>query len=479
LLAETLFLSALGGTSGFLLAQWAVALLFRFQPGTGVTVVLDTSPDLRVFLFTLAAVGLAGLLFGLIPALAVVRSEIHPGLKSGFVRKGRLGLRVGGGLVALQMAVSIVLLTGSGLFLHSLLRARDADLGFRPEGAVSLWVHLGRSSVPSAEWGAVKEEIARRAASAPGVRVLGVANALPLLDRNGEYVTIPGVEPPPGREHHWVTHYMVDDGYLDALGIPLLSGRGIQESDTEGTTRVVLVNQAAVRRYWPGESPIGKEILLASREDRYRVVGVVGDVKVEWFGDPFEPALYFSMAQRPTPNLFLVARGSAGAENLLVSLRRAVTEVDPDLLIMQAQSLEDRVGVNLYPIRLGAIYLGVFGALALILAAIGLYGVVSLSVSRRIREVGIRMSVGADAGSVMSMVLRGSLRSVVIGGIIGLCLSIGLATLVRSFLFGVEPVDPVTLFAVPLLLGSVAVVAAFVPARRASRVDPVEALRAE
>lgn len=208
-------------------------------------------------------------------------------------------------------------------------------------------------------------------------------------------------------------------------------------------------------------------------------MGVVEDTKVEFLSDPPEAILYFSLAQWPSPGLYLVAHGTGGTQEIVAGLRRAVLEVDSDILLLQVQALEDWVGVFLYPFRLATLYLGTFGLMALLLAAIGLYGVVSLSVSRRTREVGIRMSIGADAGRVVAMVLKGSLRSVAVGGTIGLCLAVGLARLIQSFLFGVEAADPVTIVVVPLLLGAVAGMAAFVPARRASRVDPVEALRTE
>jgi len=380
-------------------------------------------------------------------------------------------------MVAFQMAVSIVLLTGSGLFFRSLLAARDADPGFRAAGAVSVQVDLRRSNIPASEWTEVTRGMKDRAGSQPGIQVLGVADIIPLLSRQTTTIVVPGVDLPEGREGFSVTRFRVDEGYLGAMGIPLLAGRGIQESDGEGAERVVLVNQTAARRYWPGESPLGKTI--NNYDESHRVVGVVGDVKVEWLSDPPEATVYFPLGQASSPELYLVARGSVGTGDMMVSLRRALMELDPNLLILQVQSLEERIGVNLYPIRLAAIYLGTFGLMALILAAIGLYGVVSLSVSRRVREVGIRMSIGADAGRVVGMVLKGSLTSVAIGAAIGLALAMALARLIQSFLFGVEAADPVTLVAVPLVLGAVAALAAFIPARRASRVNPVEALRME
>ena len=409
--------------------------------------------------------------------MAVTRSEITSVLKGTQERRKSRKLRMQGGLVALQMGVSVILLTGSSLFFQSLLEARNVDPGFRAEDAVSVQTDFDMSGIPSSEWSQVAEAIKRRAGSRSGIEVLGVSDALPLLNRNTVPVEIPGLEVPEGDQSPWVTRYSIDHGYLAAMGIPLLSGRGIAEADREGAERVVLVNQFAAQRFWPGENPLGKE--LSANGETYRVVGIVGDVKVTFLSDPPEPTAYFSREQWPAPEHFFVARGTAGTGEMLTSLRRAMLEIEPNLFILMAQSLEERLGVNLYPVRLAAWYLGSFGLMALLLAAIGLYGVVSLTVSRRTREVGIRMSIGADAGRVVGMVLKGSLGSVAVGGVVGLVLAVLMAHLIQSFLFGVQAADPATLIVVPILLGSVAVLAAFVPARRASRVDPVEALRRE
>jgi predicted permease len=308
---------------------------------------------------------------------------------------------------------------------------------------------------------------------------LGAADILPLGARNTGLFTIPGVDAPEGAQGFTVNVYRVDHGYVSAMGIPLLSGRGIEETDDSGAPDVVVVSQGAARRFWPDDSPIGKSVATSTGDRSFTVVGVVGDVKVERLGETTQPTFYFSMAQRPGGDLYLVASGNGSPAELAADIRRAVVELDPDLLIMNIQTLEERLGVNLYPARLAAAFLGTFGLLALFLAAIGLYGVVSLSVSRRTRELGIRMAVGADRGSVVGMVLRGSLASVALGGLLGLGLAFAGALLIRSFLFGVEPADPATLVTVPILLGLVAAAAAFLPARRASRVDPVEALRTE
>jgi predicted permease len=480
LCTETLLLSAMGGAGGFILSQWAVDLLLRLQPQTGFAFTLDTTPDIRVLLFTLAVVSLAGLLFGLVPALAATRTGISPTLKGeGPAGSGRGRLGLGGGLVALQMTVSIILLTGAGLFSHSLLVARNTDPGFSTEDAVSVWINLEISGLPPAEWSQVTEALQEGTRAMPGIQLLGATGILPLLNSEVDHVQIPGLDPPEGRDSHGIDIYRIDEGYLDVLEIPLLSGRGIEVGDRANSEPVVLVSQEAARRFWPGESPLGKEIVSRSTDVSYRVVGVVDDVTSVHLSENPQPAIYYSLAQRPGDDVYLVARGTGSHADVIGALRRAVREVDPDLLILLGQTMKERLGVNLYPARIAALFLGAFGMLALVLAAIGLYGVVSLSVSRRTREMGIRMAVGADAGSVVGMVLRGSLVSVGVGAVMGLGLALVGARLIRTFLFGVEPADPATLVAVPLLLGTVAAAAALIPAMRASRVDPVEALRTE
>jgi len=479
LCTEALLLSALGGLAGLFLAQWTLDLLLRLQPQVGVTFNLHASTDGRVLLFTLGTVSLAGLLVGLAPAMAATRREISLTLKGEAPerRKGILSLR--GSLVAFQMSVSVILLTGAGLFLRSLLVAQDTDPGFSTDRSVSVWVDLEKSGVPPSDWERVTEELQARVRAQAGIRLMGTTDLLPLLSRNTDVFGIPGLDPPEGRDGYMMDVYAVDAGYVSVMGIPLLSGRGIEATDREGTPRVVLVSQEAARRFWPEESPLGKEIISSSTGNGYQVVGVVGNVASNLLRDPPRPTVYFSLAQRPREEVYLVAEGAGTRQETVAALRRAVWEVDPDLLIRHAQSLEERLGVNLYPARMAALFLGTFGLMALLLAAIGLYGVVSLSVSRRTREVGVRMSLGADAGRVVAMILGGSLGSVAVGGFIGLSLAILLARLIRGFLFGVEPADPTTLVSVPLILGAVAALAAYLPARRASRVNPVRALRSE
>jgi predicted permease len=290
---------------------------------------------------------------------------------------------------------------------------------------------------------------------------------------------IPGVEPPAGEDHLSIAYNLVSPSYMDVMGIQLLSGRRFQASDRAGSEPVAIISETAARRYWPGESPIGREIMPVNRDDTYRVVGVAKDTKVWTLGEEYRPYIYFPHDQYGGDSMQLVARGDLAEAQIVGTLRQLVQEVDSRIIVMEAKTMEEHLAFALFPPRMGALLLGVFGGLALILATTGLYGTVAYSVSRRSREVGIRMSLGADAGSVVNMVLKGAMSLVVVGSILGWAVSLGLAQTVRTFLYGITALDPVTFIGVPIVLGGVALVAALVPARRASRVNPVKALKSE
>ena len=480
LLTETMLLAFLGGASGLLVAQWTLGLLARFQPPLPVPITLDLGVDRAVLLFTFGVSTLAGLFFGTAPALQSTNPDVAPILKDerSTVRHRRLGLR--NLLVAFQMALSVVLLVGGGLFVRSLGAAREADLGFSTREAGIAWVDLSISGVPSAEQSAVRDELTLRARALPGVEAATSASHIPFLfGASGGYYDIPGADPPADWAGHNVQRAEVDPAFFETMGIPLVTGRVFMEEDRPGSPRVAIVNETAARWYWPGESPVGREIFPLGSEQGFRVVGVAGDTKINRLREPAKPLFYFPIAQQRDQDLILVARGQPAAEQITAMLRRMIREVNPNLMIMDAKTMEENIGVILFPARMAALLLGIFGALALSLATIGLYGVVSFTVSQRTQEMGIRLSLGADAGAVMGMVMRGAMGLVGIGGIVGLAAAIGLAQLIRHILFGVGPWDPMIILGVPLLLGCVAALAALIPARRASRVNPVEALKYE
>jgi predicted permease len=354
------------------------------------------------------------------------------------------------------------------------------DPGFSTEEAGIAWLDLSASQIPRGEQDALRVDLEDRLRAQPGIHTVASASRLPLsLGNDFRGFRIPGVDLPPGQKGHRIDLAQVAPGYFQALGIPLLAGRDFRRDDQTGAPEVVVVNQAMATRFWPGEDPLGKEIFRDTDDRPLTVVGVVRDTKVSTMGEAPRPVVYFSMAQVPPGNLQVLVRGRLSAGELVATLRRVLREAYPDVLVLEVKTMTEHLSVRLFGTRAAAVLLGTFGALALLLSSLGLYGVVSFSVSRRVREVGIRMSLGARRRDVVGNILRRSMAGVAAGGLAGLGLAFFLARLIRVLLVGVSPLDPLTWAAIPLLLGSVALLAAYVPARRSTRVNPVEALRSE
>lgn len=478
LLTETVLLALLGGAAGLFAAQWVLGLLSQFQPPVPIPITLDLGLSWPVLLFTFGISALACLLFGLVPAVRCSNPDVAPTLKDErtTARVRRFGLR--NGLVAVQMALSVVLLVGGGLFVRSLGAARDADLGFSTRNAGIVWADLSVSGIPATEHLTVREELTNRAKALPGIEAATSASHIPFIfPASGGPYTILGADPVRGG--HNVEREEVDPAFFETMGIPLVMGRNFTVDDRPSSQRVVIVNETAAHRFWPGESPLGREIFALGSKEGLRVVGVVGNTKINRLREPLKPLFYFPIAQSPDFDIVLVARGRQPAEEITAMLRQMIREVNPNLMIMDAKTMAENIGVILFPARMAAFLLGAFGVLSLILATIGLYGVVSFSVAQRTREVGIRMSLGANAVSVMVMVVRGAVGVVGIGGAVGLAAAFALTHLSRHVLYGVGPWDPITILGVPLLLCCVAAVAALIPAHRASRVNPVQALKYE
>ena len=480
LLTETLLLGLLGGAVGLAVARATLAFVMAYQPPIPVTLSLELGLDRRVFLFTLGVSALAGLFFGLAPALQSTRPDVAPTLKEGGGggRRRRLSLQTC--LVALQVTVSMILLVGGGLFLRSLLSIQRIDPGFSTEEAGIAWLDLRGSRLERADWDQVRMELEERLLAQPGIETVTSAGRLPLsLGNSFQSFRIPGVDPPSGQEGHRLNWTQVSPGYFRAMGIPIVAGRPLTAEDREGAPEVILVSQAMARRFWPGEDALGKQIFPGPGDTPLTVVGVARDVKLGSLGEAPTPFVYFPHSQNPPFDLQILARGRIRPAEIVGTLHRVIREVDPTLLVLEVKTMEEHLSVRLFGARAAAALLGTFGVLALLLSAIGLYGVVSFSVSRRVREMGIRISVGARANQVIGMVVGRALVTVVAGGTLGLGVAFFLARLIRVFLVGISPTDPVTLLGIPLLLGGVALVAALIPARRAGRVNPVEALRRE
>jgi predicted permease len=457
--------------------------LVSFQPPIPFPVNLEFGLDGAVLLYTVLVSAAAGLFFGLIPALQSTNPDVAPTLKDegGSTTGNRRRITLRNTLIVSQVAISMVLLLGAGLFIRSVFSAQDMDIGFEARDGAIAWVMTGMSGVVGAEAQEMTiQTLVDRAQAIPGVERVATAEMMPLgVGLQSTSWRIPGVEPPAGQEFISIRYNMVSDAYFDVMEIPMVEGRAFSRDDQAGSELVAIVSEEAARVYWPGESAIGKLIYRGRREDPLRIVGVAGDTKVWWLGEDFQPYVYIARPQGTPIGAQLIARGSIPDAQIAGQLRRAIQEVDPGLVIMETKTMEEHLAIQLFPARAAAGLLGVFGLLALILATTGLYGTVAFTVSKRTREMGIRLSLGADARGVVTMVLRGAMGLVVTGGILGIILSAGLGQVVAGFLFGTSGLDPVTFILVPAILFGVGGLAAFVPARNASKVNPVQALKSE
>jgi putative ABC transport system permease protein len=379
-----------------------------------------------------------------------------------------------------QVAVSFLLLIGAGLFLRSFQATQAVDPGFGHEPAAMLLMAVPTTRYSEEEGRLFLRSYYERIEQIPGVQAVGLTNNLHLnsLSTSTTRINVAGVDPPPDRDGHDVDRKAVDAGFFDAVGIRIVRGRNFNSADTEDAPRVAIVSQTLADRFWPGDDAVGRIIERPTAEDII-VVGVASDAKVRSLGEAPRPLLYLPYTQEYESYVTVVARTRLDAKGTALQMLAELRELDPEAWVWEATTIEKHLAIVLLPARLSALLLAVFAVLALTLASIGLYGVVSYAVSQRTREMGIRMSLGADAGTVIRMLTGGGMKLVALGGIVGLALALLLARLLSQLLFGVGAFDPVTFVTVPALLGVVALLAAYFPARRASRVDPVSALRAE
>jgi len=482
LLTESMLLALVGGAAAVVLALITVRLAMSVELPFPMPIELDTGLDGRLLGFSLAVSILAGLLFGLAPALQATRPDVAPTLKDESAGGGRartFGLR--SALVVGQVAVSLMLLIGAGLFLRSLGEAKSMDPGFghEPTAAVSFAVSAERYPTPD-EARVWMRSFLDRAAALPGVEAVGVTGNLHLntLSFSNVDINVDGFDPPPGRLGHMIDRTQVDAGFFDAVGIPILQGRNFDDADLPDGRRVVIINQVMAERFWPGEDPVGRVIREADG-DEIAIVGVAATAKIRSLGEEPRSFIYYPYSQEYASFVTVLARTAGSAEQTAVQLVSLLRETDPETAIFESKTMEEHLAVMLIPARLSAFLSTLFGALALALAVIGLYGVVSYAVAQRRREIGIRLALGATEGSVVRLMVEGGMKLVAVGGVIGLGLALLTTRVLQGFLFGIAPLDPVAFLAVPALLGGVALLAAYAPARRASRVDPVRALKAQ
>nr|MDQ3308503.1 ABC transporter permease [Gemmatimonadota bacterium] len=477
LLTESTLLWTLGGLAGVVLAVWLGDLLPRLVPEQGafpVRFALELGVDARVFAFALGLSLLTGVLFGLAPALRASRPNLVPVLKDAAEPSHRSRLR--DALVVGQIATSLLLLVGAGLFLRTVMHTATVDPGFDPDGVVMAAVDLKVQNYTEPAGRAFYGTLLERLRAAPGVEAASLASTVPLSGNEDKVsISIDGHTQPDG-EGIRVEYTAVAPDYFRTLRIPLLRGREFSAHDREGAPRVAVISESMAHRFWPGTDPIGKHFRWGPNS--IEIIGITGEVQTQTLGEAPKPFLYLPFAQDYGDNMQLLVRtaGAVGAAGGM--LRREVRALDPDIVLPVVAPLREVI-VALMPQRIIATLIGTFGLVGLLLAAVGVYGVVAYLVVQRTREIGVRMALGARTGDVLRLVLR---RGVVLTGIglgLGLLLSLGLTRFISGLLVGVSPTDPGRFAGVVLLLASVALLASYLPARRATRVDPMVALRSE
>lgn len=481
LITEGLVVFVLAGAVGVALAAWGVELLSVDALPFPVEVSLDLSPDLRVLAFAAAATLGTGILFGLIPALQATRLDLVPSLKDEALTPGSRGGWLRRILVAGQVTLSLVLLVGAGLFVRSLQRASEIETGFEARGAYTTSIDLSLEGYEDAAEGrAFQERLLEGIRAIPGVEDAALAGDLPLdMTRNS---TMAYPEEWEG-ERSWVNvdFNVASAGYFEALRIPLLRGRTFTAADREEAERVAVVSRTFVREVWPGEEALGRRFRFGGDEAPFvTVVGVVEDVKNQLLTEEARPFVYLPLAQRYRANTSVVVRApTLSHETSVRSLERTILDQDPSLSMTPVMELRRVTEVGILPQRLAAGLTGALGLLALLLSGIGTYGVVAQAVSRRTREMGIRMALGAGRGRVAREVLASGMWLALPGLVIGAILALGMGHLLRRFILGVSPTDPLTLTVVGAALLGVVFLGSWVPARRAAWISPSEALRSE
>ena len=487
LFTESLMLSLGGGAAGLLIAVWGVNWLVSLGPGT-IPRVHEIAVDPRVVSFTLLISVATSLLFGLAPALQASRPDLTGALKEGV--RGSAGLsrnRLRSVLVMSEVSLSLVLLIGAGLMIRSFAKLNQVDPGFNPDQVLTMGVTLLRSKYPDDERVAsFYSQLLERAAATPGVASAGAISDLPLLGSNtSDSFTIEGRPPVAKQEEPSTEYHVVTPRYFESMGIPLLAGRDFTWTDTKQSPNVVVINQAFARRHFAGESPLGHRLRLQGQErDPLLIVGVVGDVRQLGLDKQPVPEAFVPFLQDPLSTTYnrsmtIVARTKSDPGAVAGSLRAALTSLDKSVPVYALKPMTEYLRDSLARRRFNLILLTAFGGVALALAAVGIYGVISYGVTQRTHEIGIRMALGAAKGDVLRLVVRQGMLMALGGVAIGLLASLALTRLMETLLFDVSVTDPLTFTVIALLLTSVALLACFVPARRATKVDPLVALRYE
>jgi len=480
-LVESLLLSLIGGGIGFLLAMWTITWLLLHLP-EGFPRASEIGVDSAVFVFTFALSLLTGIVFGLVPAIQAARTDVNEALKSGGKGNINSGSRLRRVLVVAEIALSLMLFIGAGLLIKSFWVLTNVNPGFQADHLLTLQVSLPEQKY-SDEAKVIEffRQVPERLSSLPGVKAVSAVNRLPISggDPHGE-LTIEGRTFAAG-EAPGVSYRRILPNYFRAMGIPLLQGREFDERDTGGKPDVVIINQKMAQRHWPDGDAIGKRIKVGPPENEpwVTIVGVVGNVNHTGLDAEPDFATYEPHAKRPWSNMTVLVRTSGDPLSLAGPVQRELKTAEKEILIEDVVTMNRRLDLSVAPQRMNVTLLATFAFIALVLAAAGIYGVMAQSVAQRTQEIGLRMALGAQLGDVLKMVLRNGMSLALLGILIGLAGAFGLTRLMSKLLFGVTPTDAVTFASVAAILFVVALLACYIPARHATRVDPSVALRYE
>ncbi len=485
LLTESLLLGLAGGALGLVLAAWGVELLVALSPGN-IPRLDEAGLDARVLAFTFGISVLTSVVFGLLPALSASKTDLAESLKEGGSRgptAGRGARRLRGSLVVAEIAVTAVLLAGAGLMIRSFAAVQAVDPGFRADRIMTFDFALPMTTYKEEpQRAAFFEQLTTRAASIPGVEHAAVVSGLPLAGGAAVYgFVIEGRPDLPPEKVQDAEYFTVTPDYFDALGIRHVRGERFNERHSYGTPDVAVVNETMARRYFPGEDPVGKRVNLGdpAKTPWITIIGVVGDVRREGLDKEPYPQMYQPAAQTPYRAMTFVARTSGDPTSIIPALRRELAAINKDLPLYNVRTMEQVMSDSVSRRRFQMVLIAAFAGVGLLLAAVGIYGVISYTVAQRSHEIGVRMALGARAKDIFKLVVGQGLVLTFAGVGLGLVGSLALTRVTASLLYGVSATDPLTFACVALGLLGVALLACLVPARRATKVDPMIALRYE
>ncbi len=482
LLSESLVLAVIGGAAGLLLSYWLIDLLVKFSP-QGTPRLDEIAMDWRAVGYMIAITTLTGLLFGAAPVWRLFKADLNQALRDG--GKGAWGAISGrralGALVVAETALALTLLVGAGLLIRSFIQLQRVAPGFNPRNVLTAVVTLPQAVYPRPDQiTSFYSRLLERLRAMPGAQAVAIVSSLPLagFDSDAGFVIEGRPAPQPGQGPvAWYSS--VSHDYFRTMGMRLIAGREFTERDNENAPKVVIISETTARRHFPNENPIGRRIGNGRPEGWREIVGVTADVKHFGLSQDARASMFFPLRQLSSRRMNVVARAASDPASLTSALRGSVASIDGNLAVSNINTMEEITAQSIGQERFTLILLAVFAALALALSAAGIYGVISYSVTQRTREIGLRVALGAEAGAVLRLVIGQGMLLTLIGVGIGMAGAVALSRLMKTMLFGVSPTDPLTFIGVGALLALVALVACYIPARRASKIDPMIALRCE